>query len=103
MGPSQYEMMEFREYTAEDQKVELQIREWAYKLDATIGEIPTAELSKALYQWTSRKMAEAREEQSEVLEEMLKRPAWVGINFALPFIISRHWGEMVQDENGKFR
>ena len=103
MGPSQYEMMEFHEYTAEDQRVEQQIREWAYKLDATIGEIPTAELSKALYQWTKRKMDEAREEQSEVLEEMLKRPAWVGINFALPFIISRHWGEMVQDENGKFR
>ena len=103
MGPSMYEMMEFREYTAEDQLVDQQLREWAYKLDATIGEIPTAELSKALYQWTSRKMDEAREEQSEVLEEMLKRPAWVGINFALPFIVSRHWGEMVQDENGKFR
>lgn len=103
MGPSLYEMMEFRAYTPEDQLVELQIREWAYKLDATVGEIPTAELSKALYQWTARKMDEAREEQSEVLEEMLKRPAWVGINFALPFIVSRHWGEMVQDENGKFR
>jgi hypothetical protein len=48
-------------------------------------------------------MAEASEEQSEVLEELLKRPAWVGINFALPFIISRHWGEMIKDANGKFR
>ncbi len=103
MGPSQYEMMEYREYSAEDQQVEQQLREWAYKLDATVGEIPTTELSKALYKWTSRKMDEAREEQSEVLEEMLKRPAWVGINFALPFIVSRHWGEMVQDKDGKFR
>ena len=103
MGSSNFEMMEFKEYTDEDKKVEQQIREWAYKLDATIGEIPTAELSKALYQWTDRKMTEAREEQSEVLEEMCKRPAWVGINFALPFIVSRHWCEMMQDENGKFR
>lgn len=103
MGPSQYEMMQYREYTQEDAIVEQQIREWAYKLDATVGEIPTSELSKALHQWTSRKMDEAREEQSEVLEEMCKRPAWVGINFALPFIISRHWGEMVKDESGKFR
>ncbi|MBQ2210195.1 MAG: hypothetical protein II404_09560 [Prevotella sp.] len=103
MGPSLYEMMEYRQYTQEDSNVEQQIREWAYKLDRTIGEIPTEELSKALYQWTSRKMDEAREEQSEVLEEMLKRPAWVGINFALPFIVSRHWGEMVQDKNDKFR
>lgn len=103
MGPTQYEMMEYRVYTNEDRLVDQQISEWACKLDATIGEIPAAELSKALYQWTARKMDEAREEQSAVLEEMLKRPAWVGIRFALPFIVSRHWGEMAQDENGKFR
>ena len=103
MGATCFEMLEFREYSEEDQRVEAQLREWAYKLDATVGEIPSDKLSKALYQWTSRKMDEAREEQSEVLEEMCKRPAWVGINFALPFIVSRHWGEMVQDEKGKFR
>lgn len=103
MGPSLFEMLEYHEYTDEDRIVEQQIRDWAYKLDETIGEIPTTELSKALYQWTARKMAEASEEQSEVLEELLKRPAWVGINFALPFIISRHWGEMIKDANGKFR
>ncbi len=40
--------------------VEQQIREWAYKLDATVGEIPTSELIKALHQWTSRKMDEAQ-------------------------------------------
>lgn len=103
MGSSQYEMMQYREYTQEDQCVDQQIREWAYKLDATVGEIPSTALSKALHQWTSLKMDEAREEQSEVLEEMCKRPAWVGINFALPFIVSRHWGEMVKDKDGKFR
>jgi hypothetical protein len=102
MGPSEYEMMAYREYTDEDRKVEQQIREWAYKLDATMGEIPTLELSKALYKWTASKLAEAREERSEVLEELCKRPAWVGINFALPFIVSRHWGEMVE-EDGKFK
>lgn len=103
MGPSCYEMMEYHELTPEDLMVEQQLREWGYKLDATVGEIPTTVLSKALHQWTSQKMDEAREEQSEVLEEMLKRPAWVGINLALPFIVSRHWGDMVQDQDGKFR
>ena len=82
--------------------MEQQIREWAYKFDACKGEIPTTELSKALYQWTSRKMDEAREEQSEVLEEMCKRPAWVGINLALPYIVSRHWSDFVEDD-GKFK
>ena len=103
MGPTNYEMMEYVEPTDEDKLVEEQLREWGYKLDAMKGEIPTTELSKALYKWTSRKMDEAREEQSEVLEDLCKRPAWYGISLALPFIISRHWGEMVQDEDGRFR
>ena len=103
MGPSHYEMMEYVEPTEEDQRVDQQIREWAYKLDATKGEIPTKSLSKALYQWTSRKMDEAREEQSEVLEDLCKRPAWYGASLALPFIVSRHWSEMVQDEDGRFK
>ena len=47
-------------------------------------------------------MEEAKEEHSDVLNDMCRRPAWVGINLALPFIISRHWAEMVQDEDGKF-
>ena len=103
MGPSYYEMMEYVEPTEEDKKVEQQLREWAYKLDATKGEIPSTALSKALYQWTSRKMDEAREEQSEVLEDLCKRPAWYGISLALPFIVSRHWSEMVKDEDGMFK
>lgn len=102
MASSKYEMMEFRDYTQKDQQVEQQLREWAYKLDAAKGEIPTAALSKALHKWTSRKMEEAKEEHSDVLNDMCRRPAWVGINLALPFIISRHWAEMVQDEDGKF-
>ena len=102
MGGSEFEMMEYKEYTQADRLVEQQIREWAYRLDAMKGVIPSEVLSKALYQWTSRKMDEAREEQSKVLEEMCKRPAWTGINLALPFIVSRHWGEMVQDEDGRF-
>ena len=103
MGPSNYEMMEYVEPTEEDKRVEQQIREWAYKLDAVKGEIPTKELSRALYHWTSRKMDEAREEQSEVLEDLCKRPAWYGASLALPFIVSRHWNEMVQDEDGRFK
>lgn len=103
MGPSLYEMIAYNDYTDEDEKVECQIKEWAYKLDATKGEIPSKELSKALYNWTKNKMEEARDEQSEVLNEMCRRPAWVGINFALPFIVSRHWAEMKKDEaDGKF-
>ena len=102
MGPSHYEMMEYVEPTEEDKRVQEQLREWAYKLDAMKGEIPSTELSKALYKWTASKMEEAREEQSEVLEDLCKRPAWYGISLALPFIISRHWGEMIKDDDGRF-
>jgi hypothetical protein len=48
-------------------------------------------------------MDEAREEQSEVLEDLCKRPAWYGVSLALPFIMSRHRSEMVKDEDGKFK
>ncbi len=46
-------------------------------------------------------MADAKEEHSKPLEDLLKRPCWVGINLALPFIVARHWDQMVQDKDGR--
>ena len=34
---------------------------------------------------------------------MIKRPCWHGINYALPFIVSRHWNDMVQDTDGRWK
>ena len=102
MGDSNFEMMENRQYTDEDRQRDAELREWAYKLDATKGEIPCKAISDALHDWTSRRMDDARENQSLADEDLLKRPCWHGINYALPFIVSRHWDKMV-DDDGKWK
>ena len=102
MGDSNFEMREFREYTNEDKLRDDQLKQWAYNLDNTKGEIPCADLSKALYDWTDSQMEDAKEEDSKALEDLVKRPCWHAINHALPFIVSRHWGEMVED-NGRMK
>ena len=100
MGDSNFEMMENREYTDEDRQRDADLRNWAYKLDTTKGEIPCKDISDALHDWTSRRMDDARENQSLADEDLLKRPCWHGINFALPYIVSRHWDQMKED-NGR--
>ena len=102
MGDSNFEMMEAHKYDDKDRERDDALRQWAYKLDATKGEIPCEDISTALYKWTERRMAEAKENTSPTLEDILKRPCWHGINFALPFILSRHWNQMVQDEDGRW-
>lgn len=97
MGDTNFEMMENREYTEEDRKRDTELKEWAYKLDTTKGEIPCKDISDALHDWTERRMDDARENQSLADEDLLKRPCWHAINYALPYIVSRHWDMMVKD------
>lgn len=97
MGDSNFEMMENHVYDEADKENDRLLLDWAYKLDSTKGEIPCMEISDALHQWTARRMDDARENGSKCEEDMIKRPCWHGINYALPFIISRHWGQMVED------
>lgn len=103
MGDSNFEMMENREYTDADRQRDAELRDWAYKLDATKGEIPCKDISDALHDWTARRMDDARENQSFADEDLLKRPCWHGINYALPYIVSRHWDMMVQDIDGRWK
>ena len=98
MGDSNFEMMAARKYTEEDRQRDEQLREWAYKLDATKGEIPCEDISNDLHEWTTRRMTDAGENHSYAEEDLLKRPCWHGINYALPFIVTRHWDEMVEDD-----
>lgn len=102
MGDTKFEMMENREYTEVDAEREEQIRQWAYQLDSMKGEIPCREISDALYEWTARRMADAKEEDSMALEDLVKRPCWHAINFALPYIVSRHWDQM-EEHQGRMR
>lgn len=102
MGDSNFEMMEAHKYDDKDRERDDALRQWAYKFDATKGEIPCENISDALYKWTKRRMADANENGSFTEEDLLKRPCWHGINFALPFIVSRHWDQMVQGEDGRW-
>jgi len=98
MGDTCFEMRENRVYTEEDRKCEQELVEWCYRLDNTKGEIPCKELSDALHAWTERRMMDAKEENSKALEDLLKRPCWIAINLALPFILTRHWNQMVEED-----
>ena len=75
------------------------LKEWAQKLDKTKGELPLEKIVDELYDWTSRRMADAEENESRADEMLLKRCAYHGINFAAPFIVMRHWDQMKQDGN----
>jgi hypothetical protein len=99
MGDSNFEMMENRKYTQEDYHRDALLKQWAEKLDRTRGEIPCEPLSDTLHDWTSRRMAEAKENDSKAEEDLLKRVGWHAMNFSLPFIVSRHWDQMDKDDN----
>ena len=102
MGDSNFEMMENHIYDEADQRRDDELLEWAYKLDKTKGEIPCKVISDALFKFTSRRMEDAKENGSKCEEDMIKRPCWHAINFALPYIVSRHWDQMVED-NGRWK
>lgn len=101
MGDTNYEMRENRDYTEADRQRDDKLREWAYRLDSCKGEIPCKDISDALYGWTARRMADAKDEDSKALEDLVKRPCWIATNMALVFIVTRHWDQMIEDKDGR--
>ena len=99
---SNFEMMEVHEYDDAARQRDADLLEWAYKLDSCKGEIPCKPISDALKDWTARRMADAKENDDLAEEDLVKRPCWHAINFALPFVVSRHFDKMVED-NGKWK
>ena len=75
------------------------LKEWAEKLDRMKGELSVQKIVDELYDWTARRMADAKENDSKADEMLLKRCAYHGLNFAAPFIVMRHWDKMKQDGN----
>ena len=100
---SNFEMMQVHAYDDEAKQRDADLLDWCQKLDSCKGEIPCEPISKALKEWTARRMADAGENQDLAEEDLIKRPCWHAINFALPFIITRHWNQMVQDEDGRWK
>ena len=100
---SNFEMLEPSPYDDAARERDEKLREWAYKLNDCKGEIPCEPISKALQLWTKHHMADAGEDRDYAEEDLVKRPCWHAINFVLPFVVSRHWNQMVQDTDGKWK
>ena len=73
------------------------LKEWAYKLDKAKGELSLQKIVDELYDWTARRMEDAKDNDSKADEMLLKRCAYHGINFSAPFIVMRHWDKMKKD------
>ena len=98
LADSDFKTRERHKYDEKDRERDEALLAWAYKLDMTKGEIPCDDIDLALCEWTKRRMADAEENgRSRALEDMVKRPYWHGMNYSLPFIVSRHWDQMVED------
>lgn len=100
---SNFEMLEPSPYDDAARKREEELRDWAYKLDSCKGEVPCEPISKALQLWTKHHMADAGEDNDLAQEDLVKRPCWHAINFVLPFVVTRHWDQMVQDSDGLWK
>ena len=90
-----FEMME-RESTI-DFESDGRLKEWAFKLDRVKGELSVQKIVDELYDWTARRMMDAKENNSRADEMLLKRCAYHGLNFSAPFIVMRHWADIHQD------
>ncbi len=90
-----FEMMERESHV--DFESDGRLKEWAFKLDRVKGELSVQKIVDELYDWTARRMADAKENDSKADEMLLKRCAYHGLNFAAPFIVMRHWADIHQD------
>ena len=73
------------------------LKSWAFKLDRMKGELSVQKIVDELYDWTARRMEDAKENDSKADEMLLKHCAYHGLNFAAPFIVMRHWDKMHKD------
>ena len=92
-----FEMMSREESV--DYDCDARLTEWARKLDRMKGELTIQRIVDELYDWTARRMMDAKDNDSRADEMLLKRCAYHGINFSAPFIVMRHWEQMKQDGN----
>ena len=80
-----------------DYESDHRLSHWADLLDRTKGELSVKKLVDELYEWTARRMMDAKENDSRADEMLLKRCAYHGLNFSVPFIVMRHWDQLHKD------
>ena len=77
------------------------LKEWAFKLDQTRGELPIWPLVEHTYYWMADIMKLAELEQDKITAMLVKRVPYYGLNVAAPFIVMRHWEEW--QKSGTFK
>ncbi len=90
-----FEMMDRENHV--DYESDARLKEWAERLDRTKGELSVQKIVDELYDWTARRMMDAKENDSKADEMLLKRCAYHGLNFSAPFIVMRHWDQLKKD------
>ncbi len=95
LPPTNFEMIDREE--RDDPDSDARLRLWAEKLDRMKGELSLGKIVNELYDWTARRMMDAKDNDSRADEMLLKRCAYHGLNFAAPFIVIRHWDSMKED------
>lgn len=93
LPPSGFKMMELAKVAKVNFEADGTLKEWAYKLDQTKGELPLWPLVEHCWEWTSNRMAMAEIDGDKAMELLIKRVAYYGIGISTPFILMRHWKE----------
>jgi len=97
MPKTNFQMLDYEDEEHIDWERINRMKEWAHKLDKRAGQLPVKPLVHHLWEWTKARMEDCAEDNSEANELMLKRTAYHGLNYAVPFIDMRHWDQLHQD------
>ena len=95
LPPTNFEMISRERH--DDTESDNRLKEWGERLDRMKGILTLDKIVDELYDWTARRMEDAKEDNSKAEEMLLKRCAYHGINFSAPFIVMRHWDKIHQD------
>ena len=101
LATDKYQMMPFLKRSKENTTVIETLKDWAMKMDKTKGELPFWPLVQCAWNWCNDCMQEAKQANSDVLNLLIRRIPYYGINISAPFIIMRHWKEWTEKRTFK--
>ena len=96
-----YKMLPFQKKSKQNVQVIDTLKEWAFKLHQTYGELPFWPLVKTTWDWCNDLMSICAEEEDDVLSLLIRRVPYYGINISAPFILMRHWKDWSEKRDFK--
>lgn len=76
------------------------LKDWAYKMHESHGELPLWPLVEHTWHWVNDMMTIAGETNDETMNLFIRRVPYYGINISAPYILMRHFDEF--NEKGTF-